>query len=97
MGRVLMVTRTINYTNVKFRCANAETQAFEEHELKLSGSLSGKPEKLEKALKEELKGSNLGMPTIISAEESSDLYGMTEKDFLEHAQKLEPRKVKSDN
>lgn len=97
MGRILMVTRTITYTNVKFRCANSETQAFEEHEIKLSGALKNKPEKLEKALKEELKGSTLGMPTIISAEESSDLYGMTEKEFLNHAEKLEPRKSKEEN
>lgn len=94
MGRVLMVTRTINATKVTFNAANADTQQFEKHEITLSGALKDKPDKLNKALKDELKGSNLGMPTVVSCEEISDLYGMTEKEFLQYAHKMDKRSAK---
>ena len=97
MGRILMVTRTINVTKVTYRIANPETETFETKEMNLSGSFKGNTEKMYKALKSELKSEGIkAEPYITSFEESSDLYGMTEKEFLDHAQKLDPRKTKTE-
>lgn len=89
MGRVLMVTRSISSTKVKFRAANNKTETFDEHEIVLSGSYDDE-NKLYKALVSELKDTDIKYPKIVSFESSTELYGMTEKDFLASAVKLNP-------
>ena len=84
-----MVTRSISSTNVKFKAANPEKETFEEFERTIPGSYDDEA-KVYKALSYELKDTNIKYPKIISFESSTELYGMTEKDFLAQAVKLNP-------
>ena len=95
MARKPMVTRTVTTTKVTVLCVNtvAEetvTQVFEVPRTFTDDS------KLLKAVKETLD-STLIPVKVISTETVETLYGMTEQQFIELAEKLPPRtKTKTD-
>lgn len=90
MARVRMVTRTIVATKVNVLCLNVETCEPFNKEVTISGTFD-KPEKLEKAVKKIVDNETEKAVQIVHSEPVETLYGMTEQDFIAHAEILPPR------
>lgn len=96
MARIPMVTRTITTTKANVMCLDI---------------VSGEPcnrsvvvlrtykddEKLLKKVKEVLETETLKPVHIVDKEEIETLYGMSEQEFIEHAEVQPPRKATEEN
>lgn len=91
MGRIAMVTRTINFTEVTALTVDVEAQATATQVFTLSGTFT-ENEKLIKALKKEYETDTIKVVSVISTEVNEKLYGMTEQEFMSLAKVLPPRK-----
>lgn len=79
-----MVTRTINGLNVMARCYNTETELMEDVEILVSGTFSDDEKgnkKLNKAINS-LLPTELTFVKVVDSKVVSQLYGMTEEDFV---------------
>ncbi len=95
MGRIAMVTRTINFTEVTALTVDVVAQATATQVYTLSGTYADN-DKLIKALKKEYESDTVKIVSIISSEVQEKLYGMTEQEFMSLAKVLPPRKVYAD-
>ena len=94
MARKPMVTRTIITTDITVLCMNIETQEVELHNVTLTGNI---PEKrLMDIIKAEIETDILKAVHIQSLSENENLYGLSETQFVELAEKLPPRGLKED-
>lgn len=91
MGRIAMVTRTINFTEVTALTVDVEAQATATQVFTLSGTFT-ENEKLIKALKKEYETDTIKVVSVISTTVNEKLYGMTEQEFMSLAKVLPPRK-----
>lgn len=96
MGRIAMVTRTINFTEVTALTVDVIAQTTGTQVFTLSGTFT-ENEKLMKSLKKEYETDTIKIVSIISTEVNEKLYGMTEQEFMSVAQVLPPRKVYGNN
>ena len=92
MGRIAMVTRTINFTQVTALTVDVVAQATATQVYTLSGTFADN-EKLIKALKKEYESDTIKVVSVISSEVQEQLYGMTEQEFMSLAKVLPPRKT----
>lgn len=92
MGRIAMVTRTINFTQVTALTVDVVAQATATQVYTLSGTFSDN-DKLIKALKKEYESDTIKVVSVISSEVQEQLYGMTEQEFMSLAKVLPPRKT----
>ena len=92
MGRIAMVTRTINFTEVTALTVDVVAQATATQVFTLSGTFT-ENEKLIKALKKEYETDTIKVVSVISTEVNEKLYGMTEQEFMSVAKVLPPRKI----
>ena len=90
MARVPMVTRTIKTTRFEVMTVNVTTGEVAICEFTLLGS-HGNTEKSLNLLKKDFETLEVKVVNIQSFNQSMDLYGMTEAEFVEKAQKLEKR------
>lgn len=95
MGRIAMVTRTINFTEVTALTVDVVAQATATQVYTLSGTYADN-DKLIKALKKEYESDTIKVVSVISSEVQEKLYGMTEQEFMSLAKVLPPRKVYAD-
>ena len=96
MGRIAMVTRTINFTEVTALTVDVIAQTTGTQVFTLSGTFT-ENEKLMKSLKKEYETDTIKIVSIISTEVNEKLYGMTEQEFMSVAQVLPPRKIYGNN
>lgn len=96
MGRIAMVTRTINFTEVTALTVDVIAQTTGTQVFTLSGTFT-ENEKLMKSLKKEYETDTIKIVSIISTEVNEKLYGMTEQEFMAVAQVLPPRKIYGNN
>ena len=92
MGRIAMVTRTINFTEVTALTVDIVAQATATQVFTLSGTFT-ENEKLIKALKKEFETDTIKVVSVLSTTVNEKLYGMTEQEFMSLAKVLPPRKV----
>ena len=92
MGRIAMVTRTINSTKVTTLTVDVTAQATATQVFSLSGTFADN-DKLIKALKKEYETDNIKIVSVISSEVEEQLFGMTEQEFMSLAKVLPPRKT----
>ena len=92
MGRIAMVTRTINFTQVTALTVDVVAQATATQVYTLSGTFADN-DKLIKALKKEYESDTTKVVSVISSEVQEQLYGMTEQEFMSLAKVLPPRKT----
>ena len=90
MARIPMVTRTIKTTRFEVMTVNVTTGQVAIVEFTLLGS-HGNTEKSLKTLKKDFETDETKVVNIQSFKQSIDLYGMTEAEFIEKAQKLDKR------
>ena len=95
MARVPQVTRTIPTTDVKFLAVNTELRETYEQVITLPRTYKDE-DKMMKALENVLAGEPIKAVSIISYEVRETLYGMTEAEFIKHAQVLPPRDKKEE-
>ena len=95
MARVPQVTRTIPTTDVKFLAVNIELRETYEQVITLPRTYKDE-DKMMKALEKVLAGEPIKAVSIISYEVRETLYGMTEAEFIKHAQVLPPRDKKEE-
>ena len=95
MARVPQVTRTIPTTDVKFLAVNTELRETYEQVITLPRTYKDE-DKMMKALEKVLAGEPIKAVSIISYEVRETLYGMTEAEFIKHAQVLPPRDKKEE-
>ena len=95
MGRIAMVTRTINFTQVTALTVDVVAQATATQVYTLSGIFTDN-DKLIKSLKKEFESDTIKIVSVISTEVQEKLYGMTEQEFMSLAKVLPPRKVYGD-
>lgn len=95
MGRIAMVTRTINFTEVTALTVDVIAQSTGTQVFTLSGTFADN-DKLIKALKKEYELETVKIVSVISSEVQEKLYGMTEQEFMSLAKVLPPRKVYGD-
>lgn len=91
MRKEKLITRTITVTTAEFMCLDTETANVEV----ITGQLTGKVDnatalKMYKAIAETETFKVVACQSISYTEQ---LYGMTEKEFIEHAKILPPRKT----
>nr|UWF90126.1 MAG: Histone-like Protein p6 [Bacteriophage sp.] len=96
MARVPMVTRTIITTKVNVMCLDIETGEPCNKSVVVPRTYKD-DEKLLKKVKEVLETETLKPVHIVDKEEIETLYGMTEQDFIEHAEVQPARKVAEEN
>ena len=92
MGRIAMVTRTINFTEVTALTVDVVAQSTATQVYTLSGTYA-ENEKLIKALKKEYESDTIKIVSVLSTEVQEKLYGMTEQEFMSLAKVLPPRKI----
>lgn len=90
MARIPQVTRTIPTTTVTVFCVNTEDRTTFEQNLTLPRTYKD-DQKLMKAVEKALAGEPIKPVSILSSEVKETLYGMTEQEFIMHAQVLPPR------
>lgn len=90
MARVPMVTRTITTTKVNVMCLDIETGEACNKSVVVPRNYKDNG-KLIKKVKEVLETEILKPVHIVDKEEIETLYGMTEQEFIEHAEILPPR------
>ena len=89
MARKPIVSRTITTTEVVALCVNLQTEETFNKKFILSGSY-----KDDKALLKAVKKQDtdeVKAVHIVSAEETENLYGMAEEEFISLAEKLDPK------
>lgn len=91
-----MVTRTITTTKVNVMCLDIETGEACNKEVTVSRTYKD-DEALMKVVKPLLESDTIKPVYIVDKEEVETLYGMTEQDFIEHANVLPPRTQTTDN
>ena len=96
MGRIAMVTRTINFTQVTALTVDVVAQATATQVYTLSGTFTDN-DKLIKALKKEYESDTVKIVSVIDADVQERLYGMTEQEFMSLAKVLPPRKTYGNN
>lgn len=96
MARVPMVTRTIITTKVNVMCLDIETGEPCNRYVVVPRTYKD-DEKLLKKVKEVLETETLKPVHIVDKEEIETLYGMSEQEFIEHAEVQPPRKVAEEN
>ena len=96
MGRIAMVTRTINFTQVTALTVDVVAQATATQVYTLSGTFADN-DKLIKALKKEYESDTIKIVSVIDADVQERLYGMTEQEFMSLAKVLPPRKTYGNN
>ena len=89
MARVPMITRTVVTTKATVLCVNTVAEETVVHVVEVPRTYTD-DSKLLKAVKETLD-STLIPVKVISTETVETLYGMTEQNFIELAEKLPPR------
>lgn len=95
MARKPMVTRTVRTTKVTFLCVNTVEEKIETKVVEVTRTYSD-DKKLLKAVKEVITDENIIPVKIIKTEIVESLFGMTEQEFVEHAQILPPRGTKEE-
>lgn len=93
MARVPQVTRTIPTTIVTIFCVNTEDRSTFEQSITLPRTYKD-DQKMMKAVEKALEGEPIKAVSIISSEVKETLYGMTEVEFIRHANVLPPREAK---
>lgn len=96
MARERMVTRTITCTVVTVMQVNTETAEVTNKTYKLS-SIFNDDTKLLRAVKKLYETEQEKIVAIVDKMEMSDLYGMTENDFLTHAHIITKKEAKGEN
>lgn len=96
MARERMVTRTITCTVVTAMQVNTETAEVTNKTYKLS-SIFNDDTKLLRAVKKLYETEQEKIVAIVDKMEMSDLYGMTENDFLTHAHIIPKKETKGEN
>lgn len=96
MARVPMVTRTIITTKVSVMCLDIETGEPCNESVVVPRTYKD-DEKLLKKVKEVLETETLKPVHIVDKKEIETLYGMTEQEFIDHAEILPPRTVSEEN
>lgn len=94
MARKPMVTRTVVTTVAKILCVNTSTEETETKVIEVPRTYTD-DNKLIKAVKETLDPTLIPVKVILT-ETVETLYGMTEQQFIEQAEKLPPRKAEAD-
>ena len=95
MARVPIVSRTITTTKVTAMCVNITDGETETKVITVPRTYKDE-KKLLKVAKELAETDELKVVHIVDTEVEETLYGMTEAEFIEHAQVLPPRGTKSD-
>ena len=96
MARTPMITRTIQTTKAKILCLNVlEGKPFEQ-EVALPRVYKDDAHILAQ-VKKIIDNDAIKSVHVVSAEVVETLYGMTEQKFIENAEILPPRKVKSES
>lgn len=99
MSRVAMVTRTITATKVVALTVDVTNGTTADLELTISGTFAEDEKgnaKLLKAVQKINDTDTLKTVSIKSRENVETLYGMTEQKFMENAEVLPPRAVKTE-
>lgn len=91
-----MVTRTITTTKVNVMCLDIET-GEPCNKITVVPRTYKDDETLLKKVKEVLETETLKPVHVVDKEEIETLYGMTEKNFIEHSEVLQPRAVHEEN
>ena len=91
MARQPMVTRTIITTKVNVMCLDVEHGEPCNHTITVPRTYKDEKALLKK-VKSLIETDTLKAVYIVDTEEIETLYGMTEQDFIEHAEVLPPRK-----
>lgn len=90
MRKEKLITRTIIVSTCEFMCVDVETANVEIVTAELTGKIS-KDEAL-KIYKSTAESDTFKVVNCQSISYNEQLYGMTEKEFIEHAKILPPRK-----
>lgn len=96
MARIPMVTRTITTTKAIVMCLDIESGEPCNKSVVVLRTYND-DETLLKKVKEVLETETLKPVQIVGKEEIKTLYGMTEQEFIKHAEVLPPRTVKEEN
>ena len=94
MARVPMVTRTIPTTEALIFCVNTEDRSTFEQTITLPRTYKDE-RKLMKVVENILEGEPIKPVSLISVNVRETLYGMTEQNFITHAEVLPPRETKA--
>lgn len=92
MARVAMVTRTIVTTKANVMCLNVEQGEPFNKEVTLPRTYKDENTML-KQVKKVVDTETVKAVHIVDSEVVETLYGMTEQEFIEHAEVLPPRKT----
>ena len=95
MRKEKLITRTITVTTAEFMCVNVETANVEVVTAELTGKIDS--ETALKKYKATAETATLKVVSCQSVNYNEQLYGMTEKEFIEHAKILPPRKATEEN
>lgn len=90
MPRIPQVTRTLTVTEVKALCLDLTTGETLTKEFTLPRTYKNEPT-IMKTLRKKHETDTLKIAHIVSYEVSTDLYGQTEEEFVEHGHKLDKR------
>ena len=90
MGRIRMVTRTVDITVAKVMCLNMESMQGEVCTFELSG-LYNDNDSVMKNVKKLYETDTIKPVAVVDTETKEVLYGMTELDFIKLAKVLPPR------
>lgn len=90
MARESVVTRTIETTKATVKVANLTTSTIEDVTVTLPRTYKN-DEAIMKAVSKTLPAHQKPL-TVVAAEVNSDIYGMTETDFLKYAKVMPARK-----
>ena len=93
MARVPQVTRTIPTTIVHLLCVNTEDRSTFEQDITLPRTYKDE-QKMMKAVEKVLDGEPIKAVSILGSDVKETLYGMTEAEFIQHAEVLPPRDKK---
>ena len=90
MGRIRMVTRTIDVTVVKVMCLNMDTMQGEVRTFEVTG-LHENNDNIMKLVKKLYETDTVKPVAVVDVEIKEVLYGMTELEFIKLAKVLPPR------
>lgn len=93
MARQPMVTRTITTTKVNALCVDTEMKTTTEIEITLPRTYADEKSILKAINKSNLVPLPLKVVSVLSVDECETLYGMSEQDFIDHAEILPPRQT----
>lgn len=89
MANKFNVTRTITTNIVNCLCINLETAEPYNQDFTYDGSIEDK-QKVLKNLRKKNENDEFSIASIVDIRQSSELYGMTEDDFIKYAVILNP-------